>query len=64
MSQLKGQSHKIFLLRFFSQTAHSGPIRDVLGPFSQSYCTFKRTPQYFGNPGVAKSSWARTLFQT
>ena len=29
---LKGQSHKIGP-SFFHQTAHSGPIRDVLGPF-------------------------------
>ena len=30
---LKGQSHEIFVPGFFHQTAHSGPIRDVLGPF-------------------------------
>ena len=33
MQKLKGQSHEIFLLRFFPQSPHSGPIRDVLGPF-------------------------------
>jgi len=30
---LKGQSHEIFLLWFFAQSVHSGPIRDALGPF-------------------------------
>ena len=30
---LKGQSHEIFCTQFFHQSVHSGPIRDVLGPF-------------------------------
>ena len=30
---LKGTVSQDFLLRFFHQSAHSGPIRDVLGPF-------------------------------
>ena len=30
---LKGQSREICLLLFFPQSAHSGPIRDALGPF-------------------------------
>ena len=30
---LKGQSHEIFLLRFFPHPAHFGPIIDVLGLF-------------------------------
>ena len=30
---LKGQSHEIFVVSFFPQTAPPGPIRDVLGPF-------------------------------
>ena len=33
MGQLKGQSRKTFFLRFFPQSEHSGPIRDVIGPF-------------------------------
>ena len=30
---LKGQSHEIFCTQFFHQSVHSGPIRDVIGPF-------------------------------
>ena len=30
---LKGQSHEIFVVSFFPQTAPPGLIRDVLGPF-------------------------------
>ena len=30
---LKGLSHDIFCTRFFHQSVHSGPTRDVLGPF-------------------------------
>jgi len=30
---LKEQSHEIFVLCFFLQSAHSGPITDVLGSF-------------------------------
>ena len=35
---LKGQSHEIFVLGFFPQTAPPGPIRDVLGPFRFFFC--------------------------
>ena len=30
---LKGQSHEIFCTRFFHQSVHSGPTRDVQWPF-------------------------------
>ena len=35
---LKGQSHEIFCTRFFLQSVHSGPIRDVHWPFFYVFC--------------------------
>ena len=55
---LKGQSHEIFCTRFFppnsSSWSHQRCPWAVLFffAFSQSYCTFKTTPRYFGNRGV------------
>ena len=60
---LKGQSHEIFLLRFFPQSAHSGSIRAVFNfsKFSQSYWTLKATPRCLGNQGVAQKFWGWEL---
>ena len=50
---------RFFYTRVFYQSVHSGPIRVVHGlfycffAFSERYCTFKMTPWYFGNRGVA-----------
>ena len=50
-----------FLYPVFHQSAHSVPVRDVLGPFqlffafSSSYWAFKPTTWCFGNLGVLQS---------
>ena len=57
---LKGQSHEISLLWFFSSISSFWSYlrcpRAVLifSKFSQSYCTFKMSPGYLGNLGVAQ----------
>ena len=35
----KGQSHEIFGTQFFHQSVHSGPSRDIHGPF-YFFCFF------------------------
>ena len=54
---LKGQSQEIFCSIFFINQFILVPLEMSKGrfnffAFSQSYCTFKTTPRYFGNRGV------------
>ena len=64
---LKGQSHEIFLLCFFSSIcsfwSYQRCPRAVwnFSKFSQSYWTSKTTPRCFGNRGVALKFWGWEL---
>ena len=70
LTNLKGQSHEIFLLRFFSSiSSFWSYLRHpraalIFSKFSQSYCTFKTTPGTQETGESPKNSWPRKLFQT
>ena len=66
-SVLKGQSHEIFLLWFFSLICSFWSYQRCprafwnFSKFSQIYWTLKTTPRCFGNRGVALKFWGWEL---